>query len=134
MKERDYTTTDHPLIRVAARGIKGDGVLAREQIAAGTFIAEYTGKKMRGGNHHGNYVMKIGNVHVDAEGHNSYAGKINHSCYPNCQVEKWLVDGKLRAKIVSVEDIREGKELTIDYQWNGNEKCECGHRNCRGYI
>jgi hypothetical protein len=130
----NYTTTDHPLIRVVARGIKGDGVVAREQIAAGTFIVEYTGKKMRGGNHYGNYVMKIGNVLVDAEGYNSYAGKINHGCNPNCQVEKWFVDGKLRAKIVSIKDIRRGKELTIDYQWYGNVKCECGDQNCRGYI
>jgi histone-lysine N-methyltransferase SETD2 len=123
------------LIRVAARGLKGDGVLARKNIAAGTFIAEYVGRKLRSGNHHGmNYVMKIGNVHVDAEGNNSYAGKINHGCNPNCLVEQWFVDGKLRAKIVTVKDVGRRDELTIDYQWYGNVKCECGDRNCRGTI
>jgi SET domain-containing protein len=78
--------------------------------------------------------MKIGDVYVNAEGCNTYAGKINHGCDPNCEVEQWFVDGKLRAKIVSVRDISRLDELSIDYQWNGNEKCECGHRNCRGKI
>jgi hypothetical protein len=40
----NYTTTEHPLIRVTRMGKKGDGVVAREQIAAGTFIAEYIGR------------------------------------------------------------------------------------------
>jgi hypothetical protein len=129
------TTTEHPLIRVATLGIKGDGVLARNQIAAGTFIAEYVGKKLRRVNLDGNYVMKIGKVYFDAEGYNSYASKINHGCDPNCLVEKWEVGGIVRAKVVAIKDIEKDDELTFDYQWNrGIIPCKCGAINCRGYL
>ena len=40
---------------------------------------------------------------------------INHSCAPNCYVDKWVVGTKLRMGIFSGRHIQAGEELTFDY-------------------
>ena len=48
---------------------------------------------------------------------------INHSCSPNCEIQKWRVRGKPRIEIFACESIKAGTELTFDYQLDslGNE-------------
>ena len=63
---------------------------------------------------------------------------INHSCSPNCEIQKWRVRGKPRIEIFARESIKAGTELTFDYQLDslGNEKkkCFCGSKNCSGFL
>jgi SET domain-containing protein len=43
---------------------------------------------------------------------------VNHSCSPNCRVEKWIVDGEPRmALFAGDEGIETGEELTYDYNF-----------------
>jgi SET domain-containing protein len=43
---------------------------------------------------------------------------VNHSCNPNCHVEKWVVNGEPRMALFANEDgIEVGKELTYDYNF-----------------
>ena len=42
---------------------------------------------------------------------------INHSCAPNCLIEKWDVMGEWRIAIVADRDITAGEELSYDYNF-----------------
>lgn len=54
---------------------------------------------------------------------------VNHSCDPNTKAEK--------NANVAIRDIKEGEEITTDYELEGalNQfQCHCGSKNCRGLI
>jgi SET domain-containing protein len=43
---------------------------------------------------------------------------VNHSCEPNCKVEKWTVNGEPRMALFAGEaGIMTGEELTYDYNF-----------------
>ncbi|XP_066278922.1 histone-lysine N-methyltransferase NSD2-like isoform X2 [Branchiostoma lanceolatum] len=63
---------------------------------------------------------------------------MNHSCQPNCETQKWMVNGDIRVGLFAMDDIPTGSELTFNYNLDclGNEKtpCNCGAPICSGYI
>ena len=63
---------------------------------------------------------------------------MNHSCDPNCETQKWTVNGDTRVGLFAVRDIPAGAELTFNYQFEamGENKqvCLCGAKNCSGFI
>lgn len=63
---------------------------------------------------------------------------MNHSCQPNCETQKWTVNGDTRIGLFAVEDIPANVELTFNYNLEsiGKEKkeCKCDAPNCIGYI
>jgi len=58
---------------------------------------------------------------------------VNHSCEPNAVFEI----GE-EPRLVAVEDIKEGDEITVDYnktEIGGVETpCNCGSENCKGFF
>src|SRR6185437_9194907 len=86
------------------------------------------------------YFLTIGeDVIIDAGKHGGIARFTNHSCNPNCCVEKWNVGGLVRVGIFSIDAIPKGTELTIDYKYDrvGNvhrQACFCGEKNCAKFI
>ncbi len=42
---------------------------------------------------------------------------INHSCDPNCETQKWVVQGELAIGLFASKPIRAGTELTFDYNF-----------------
>lgn len=56
---------------------------------------------------------------------------INHSCSPNVRI-------KNKRAFVSLLDIKEHEEITVDYSFIDNEpyrfKCNCGHSDCRKIV
>jgi len=42
---------------------------------------------------------------------------INHSCKPNCETQKWTIDGVQHIGLFALQDIDENIELTFDYQF-----------------
>lgn len=78
------------------------------------------------------------NLVIDACYKSNNARFINHSCDPNCETQKWTVNGETRVGIFSIKEIPAGTELTFDYQLDslGNEKkkCLCRAPNCSGYL
>ena len=69
----------------------------------------------------------------------SIARFVNHSCSPNCRIEKQTVEGKHRMALFAERDILTGEELTYDYNFEPfNEKskqvCMCRSANCRGFL
>lgn len=79
------------------------------------------------------------NMIIDAT-RGSIARFVNHSCDPNCRMEKWTVGGKPRmALFASDRGIMTGEELTYDYNFDPYSQknvqvCRCGADNCRGVL
>uniref|UniRef100_A0A0K0E1R9 Histone-lysine N-methyltransferase n=1 Tax=Strongyloides stercoralis TaxID=6248 RepID=A0A0K0E1R9_STRER len=76
---------------------------------------------------------------IDGGSKGSLARFLNHSCDPNCKIEKWNVNGSYRFAIFSIKKILIGEELTIDYSeyWIKRKEdtiCKCGSRKCKGII
>ncbi|KAI3641792.1 hypothetical protein MIR68_000194 [Amoeboaphelidium protococcarum] len=63
---------------------------------------------------------------------------VNHSCDPNCHIEKWLVDGEIAVGLFAAKYIPAGTELTYDYNFHtfgaNRQSCLCGAQNCRGWM
>ncbi len=121
--------------------IHGTGGFARSDLACGTRVIEYVGRRIskhesiercRGGNE---YVFSV-DEETDLDGNVEWnpARFLNHSCAPNCEAE--LIDGKIW--IVALRDIRAGEEVTFDYGYDLEDyrahPCACGAPECVGYI
>jgi hypothetical protein len=55
--------------------------------------------------------------YIDASKKGNTSRFMNHSCNPNCILQKWVVGNKVRIGIFSLRDIPAGTELTFDYQF-----------------
>merc|ERR1712018_1039959 len=75
---------------------------------------------------------------IDAGPKGNIARFTNHSCDPNCETQKWTVNGDTRVGLFALQDIPSGSELTFNYQFEtmGEVKqiCLCGSKNCSGFI
>lgn len=71
---------------------------------------------------------------------NVSAGRfVNHSCAPNCEMQKWSVNGLSRMALFALRNIGAGEELTYDYNFSlfnpaEGQPCKCGTKDCRGVI
>ena len=125
-------------IRIGTSRIAGQGLFAAQDIKKGTTIIAYTGekiskkessKRLARGNA---YIFELNDRwDIDGEGLNNTARYINHSCDPNCVVEKTT-----RALwIVALRNIKSGEELSYNYGYDAKKYiCTCGANNCCGYI
>jgi len=129
------------MVRVGTSRIDRQGLFAVQEIKQGTRIIQYIGEKitstesarrLAAGNA---YILHVNYRYaIDGETLENTARVINHSCDPNCEVEKtndtlW---------IVAIRDIQEREELTYNYGYDArnyaNNPCNCGAENCCGYI
>ena len=85
------------------------------------------------------YLMSLSdNEVIDPTYKGNLARFINHSCDPNCLTQKWYVLGEQCIGIFTLRDIKEGEELTFNYNFDiyktTFQKCLCGSASCRGYL
>ncbi|XP_064647183.1 uncharacterized protein LOC135500005 isoform X2 [Lineus longissimus] len=132
---------------------KGWGLTALDDLDESQFVMEYVGevldyKKFKqrckeydldsSGPKHYYFMALNADEVIDATLKGNISRFINHSCDPNCQTQKWTVNGQLRIGFFTKRKIRSGEEITFDYQFEryGKEaqKCYCGAENCRGFI
>lgn len=141
-----------PLYIVKESPIHGRGVFARQPIAAGERIIEYTGEiitsdesarraEASGGpiNHTFFFSLADGNL-IDGGSNGNEARFINHSCDPNC--EAYEEDG--RVFIHALRDIEKDEELNYNYALIYEARhtpavkkafaCYCGAANCTGVM
>lgn len=75
---------------------------------------------------------------VDATKRGNLGRFCNHSCNPNCYVDKWVVGEKLRMGIFTERKIVAGEELVFNYNVDrygaDPQPCYCGEPNCTGFI
>ncbi|KAK9049221.1 hypothetical protein SSX86_031812 [Deinandra increscens subsp. villosa] len=133
-------------------GKKGFGLQLQEDIPKGRFLIEYVGevldmlayearqKEYASKGHKHFYFMTLnGSEVIDACAKGNLGRFINHSCQPNCRTEKWMVNGEVCIGLFAIRDIKQGEELTFDYNYvrvfgAAAKKCVCGSSRCRGVI
>jgi len=116
-------------VEVFDAGSKGFGLRCKALLNPGDFVYEYLGEMIdsvefsrrkqgyhqRGDTHF--YFMNVdGNEVIDATEKGGLSRFINHSCDPNCEMQKWIVGGKPRMAIFASKSIEAGKEITFDYK------------------
>ncbi|XP_010438120.1 PREDICTED: histone-lysine N-methyltransferase ASHR3-like isoform X2 [Camelina sativa] len=128
----------------------GWGVEAAEPINKEDFIIEYIGEvisdaqceqrlwdmKNKGINEF--YMCEIHkDFTIDATFKGNTSRFLNHSCDPNCVLEKWQVEGEIRIGVFAARQIKAGEPLTYDYrfvQFGPEVKCNCGSYNFQGNL
>ncbi|KAJ2024739.1 hypothetical protein GGI06_000873, partial [Coemansia sp. S85] len=125
---RRFQKRQYANVCVINAGRKGFGLQALEDLDVGRFVMEYMGEvvtttefrkrsrvyQSEGIQHH--YFMSIGhNKVIDATRKGCVARFVNHSCGPNCGLQKWTVGGAIRMGIFVERPIKRGEEITFDY-------------------
>uniref|UniRef100_A0A8C5DEY3 Histone-lysine N-methyltransferase ASH1L-like n=1 Tax=Gouania willdenowi TaxID=441366 RepID=A0A8C5DEY3_GOUWI len=138
------------LERFRAEG-KGWGIRTKEPLRAGQFIIEYLGEVVSEHefrsrmmeqyfSHSGHYCLNLDSgMVIDSYRMGNEARFINHSCEPNCEMQKWSVNGVYRIGLFALKEITNGTELTYDYNFHSfnteeQQACKCGSESCRGII
>jgi SET domain-containing protein len=129
------------MVRIGNSRIDGQGLFAAQDIIKGTRIIAYIGEKIT--RKESARRLEAGNAYIfhlnyryalDGKTLANPARYINHSCNPNCEVEK--TSGTLW--IMALRDIKEGEELSYNYGYTlehyKDNPCNCGAKNCCGYI
>eukprot|EP00094_Tigriopus_californicus_P003586 TCALIF_03449-PA protein Name:"Similar to Ash1l Histone-lysine N-methyltransferase ASH1L (Mus musculus)" AED:0.06 eAED:0.06 QI:0/0.28/0.25/0.37/1/1/8/407/3102 len=130
---------------------KGWGMRSKVPIQSGSFIIEYVGEVVSErefkhrmtsiyaqDSHH--YCLHMdGGIVIDGHRMGGECRFVNHSCEPNCEIQKWTVNGLYRMALFSLKDIKPGDELCYDYNFSlfnphEGQSCRCGSEKCRGVI
>ncbi len=125
---------DNPKIKVGQNRF-GKCLIAETDISKGETVAEFDGEVFE--------AEKCTDLSQDVADHaiqfeehkwkesTGIARYINHSCEPNCGIQKLFT-------LVTMRDIKKGEELTWDYDMTEDSdwrmKCECGAQSCRKVI
>lgn len=130
---------------------KGFGLRAESNLEPQQLIFEYVGevvgeaqfrRRMRQYDEEGIkhfYFMSLNKGEfVDATKRGNLGRFCNHSCNPNCYVDKWVVGEKLRMGIFAERAVQAGEELVFNYNVDrygaDPQPCYCGEPNCTGFI
>ena len=130
---------------------KGYGLRINTDLYADDFIFEYIGEVVpegpfrrrtrqydEEGIKHFYFMALNKGEFVDATRKGNLGRFCNHSCNPNCYVDKWNVGDKMRMGIFAKRMLKAGEELTFNYNVDryGAEAqpCYCGEPNCIGFI
>ncbi|MFT7805429.1 histone-lysine N-methyltransferase SETD2 isoform X1 [Arapaima gigas] len=148
---RRFQMKQHADFEVILTENKGWGLRAAKDLAPNTFVLEYCGEVLdhkefkarvkeyaRSKNIHYYFMALKNNEIIDATLKGNCSRFMNHSCEPNCETQKWTVNGQLRVGFFTTKAVTAGTELTFDYQFQryGKEaqKCLCGAASCRGFL
>jgi hypothetical protein len=150
---RQLQNRDYAAFEVFSEENMGLGLRAMENVSKGTLVIEYIGEiiddeEMNARMNHQHefnpydkdyYVMQLTNdFYVDGKKEGNFSRFINHSCDPNCELQRWNVNSKTRIAIVAIKDIAEGEPFSYDYQFETQQedtfKCYCKTSKCRGTM
>ncbi|RKF78993.1 Histone-lysine N-methyltransferase, H3 lysine-36 specific [Golovinomyces cichoracearum] len=130
---------------------KGYGLRANTDLNPNDFIFEYIGEVINEptfrrrtiqyndeGIKHFYFMSLTKNEFIDATKKGNLGRFCNHSCNPNCYVDKWVVGAKLRMGVFAERFIAAGEELVFNYNVDrygaDPQPCYCEEFNCTGFI
>uniref|UniRef100_A0A670YJL5 Histone-lysine N-methyltransferase NSD3 n=1 Tax=Pseudonaja textilis TaxID=8673 RepID=A0A670YJL5_PSETE len=146
-----FTKRLYPEAEIIKTDRRGWGLRTKRNIKKGEFVNEYVGElideeecRLRIKRAHENsvtnfYMLTVTKDRIiDAGPKGNYSRFMNHSCNPNCETQKWTVNGDVRVGLFALCDIPAGMELTFNYNLdclgNGRTECHCGAENCSGFL
>ena len=150
IQKKQYCKTR--LVRTENRGW---GLILAENVGPGQLVAEYCGEIVdkeesrrrmilahRISDPNFYFFQLSANAVLDAGPAGSLARFINHSCDPNCETQKWSVNGETRVGIFTKTALSKGVELTYNYFFSSDPEmasehkvvCLCGSANCPGFM
>ncbi|KAL6113931.1 nsd3 [Pungitius sinensis] len=130
---------------------RGWGLQTNQALRKGDFVTEYVGEvidaeecqqriKRAHENHVADFYMLTLTKDrvIDAGPKGNSSRFMNHSCRPNCETQKWTVNGDVRIGLFTLCDVEADTELTFNYNLHcvGNRRssCHCGSDNCSGFL
>lgn len=134
---------------VVETGDKGYGLRAIRQYAPHALIVEYIGEvidydemtdRLKKKTSHYYFLSLEKGFTIDSAKRGSVARFVNHSCDPNCEMQKWYVNGEPRIGLFAgPKGVEAGDEITYDYNFNWfpdaePQRCLCGANGCRGLM
>eukprot|EP00158_Paraphelidium_tribonemae_P008965 Partr_v1_DN28736_c0_g2_i4_m62490 putative SET domain containing 2 len=145
-QKREYAPVD-----IFLTAEKGYGLKAKQDIAKGQFVIEYVGEVVDSvsfkkrtklyeaeGIKHMYFMSLKSDQVIDATRRGGIARFMNHSCDPNCVLQKWVVGQSLRMGIFAKRNVSKGEELSFDYKFERYgapaQPCFCGSAMCKGTI
>ncbi|XP_039212740.1 histone-lysine N-methyltransferase, H3 lysine-36 specific isoform X6 [Crotalus tigris] len=146
-----FTKRQYPEVEIFRTLARGWGLQAKRDIKKGEFVNEYVGElideeecraRIRYAQEHditNFYMLTLDKDRIiDAGPKGNYARFMNHCCQPNCETQKWSVNGDTRVGLFALVNIKAGTELTFNYNLeclgNGKTVCKCGAPNCSGFL
>ncbi|XP_026582193.1 histone-lysine N-methyltransferase, H3 lysine-36 and H4 lysine-20 specific isoform X3 [Pseudonaja textilis] len=146
-----FTKRQYPEVEIVRTLARGWGLQAKRDIKKGEFVNEYVGElideeecraRISYAQEHditNFYMLTLDKDRIiDAGPKGNYARFMNHCCQPNCETQKWSVNGDTRVGLFALENIKAGTELTFNYNLeclgNGKTVCKCGAPNCSGFL
>ena len=131
---------------------RGSGLRTVTSIHAGSFLIEYVGEVINAETMNFRmvrqrvelpddldfYIMALENVFFINSKQKGQSRFINHSCDPNCRLERWNVHGRTRIGVFATRNIEAGDNICYDYRLENPEsnifECKCGNSWCRGTL
>nr|DBA30915.1 TPA: hypothetical protein GDO54_006840 [Pyxicephalus adspersus] len=146
-----FSKRQYPDVEIFRTLSRGWGLRCKTDIKKGEFVNEYVGEmideeecraRIRYAQEHditNFYMLTLDKDRViDAGPKGNFARFMNHCCQPNCETQKWTVNGDTRVGLFALCDIKAGTELTFNYNLeclgNGKTVCKCGAPNCSGFL
>lgn len=150
-QNRRFQNKQYANVSVIKTDKKGYGLRADTDLQPHDFIFEYIGEVIgeaafrrrmitydEEGIKHFYFMSLTKGEFVDATRKGNLGRFCNHSCNPNCYVDKWVVGEKLRMGIFAERHIKAGEELVFNYNVDrygaDPQPCYCGEPNCVGFI
>ncbi|KAI8607815.1 hypothetical protein BC830DRAFT_71739 [Chytriomyces sp. MP71] len=146
MFQRGVQTED---LEVCLTNGRGFGIRTNAAISKNRLVMEYCGEiisqetclermdTLYAGTQHYYFLNYDRGEVIDGGRKGSLARFVNHSCDPNCRIEKWSVNGEYHVGLFADKEIPPSSELTYDYKFEAfgpMRKCLCGGRKCRGFL
>ncbi|RKP00352.1 hypothetical protein CXG81DRAFT_13353, partial [Caulochytrium protostelioides] len=146
LQQREYAP-----IHVIQTRKKGYGLVSSAPLDADALVMEYVGEVIpyeifmrrtreyaESGETHFYFMALVNGEYIDALRRGNLARFMNHSCDPNCVLQKWIIGKSNRMGIFTKRPIAPGEELTFDYRFqrygDKAQPCYCGSHNCSGFI
>ena len=150
-QNQKFQSKKYAKLDIKRTGRKGHGLFTKQPLKKGQFIIEYVGEVLHEDEYrvrkaryeseekrHYYFMTLSSSETIDAAERGNAGRFLNHSCRPNCETQKWMVNGELCIGIYALEDITNETELTFDYNFEryGDNpiKCFCGTKKCGGWI
>lgn len=109
----------YPELDLVRTDSKGWGLRSKQDLKAGAFVVEYVGELINNAEMQRRIQIKQdtkddvyyfltlnNNLIIDAERRGNMARFMNHSCEPNCETQKWTVNGITRVGLFALYDIK----------------------------